>query len=98
MPLDELPGRIADLALERELQKSWWTIAGMTDEAREEISKVSVASSRETFGISHLEQPWPQARFEWSPDTHVWDAARLARVWGTVRLAIKAAQRPSGPP
>ena len=93
VPLDELPGRIADLALGRELQKSWWQLEGMTDAAAEEIAKVNSSGGRETFSVAHLQQPWPQARFEWTPDTHVWDAERLARTWGTVKLAIRAAQR-----
>ena len=93
LPLEELPGRGADLALERELQKSWWAREGMTEAAAEEIAKVNASNSRKTFTVAHLQEPWPQARFAWTPDTHVWDAARLARSWGTVRLAIRAAQR-----
>ena len=65
----------------------------MTDAAREEINKVNMASSRESYSVAHLEEPWPQARFQWDSNSQVWDAERLARTWGTVRLAIRAAQR-----
>ena len=94
VPVCDLPQRVADnIASQGQLKKSWRRTQGMTDAARTAIEAVNASGGREQYSMAHLAEPCPQGEYRYVPDTEVWDTQRLATAWGTVRLAIRAAQR-----
>lgn len=92
-PCHDLPQLIADLALQKQVQKSWWVKGGMGELAKQEIEKVNTSSTKEHYFTEHLQEDFIQSRFIYEDGQEVWDQEKLAKVWGTVRLAIKAARR-----
>ena len=93
VPVTGLPQRVADIAMQGQVHKSWWHSAPITPEARSAIEAVSATGGKEQYTLAHLLEPFPQAQYQYEAGTEVWDTQRLARAWGTVRLAVRAAQR-----
>ena len=61
--------------------------------AKQEIEKVNATSTKEHYFTEHLQEDFIQSRFIDEDGQEVWDQDKLAKVWGTLRLAIRAARR-----
>ena len=93
VPVSELPSKIAALALEREVKKSWWKTAPIHPDAVAIIDQSNASNTRERFHYDHMKAAYPWAKYDHDPMQEVWSAEKLAAAWGTLRLAIRAAQR-----
>jgi hypothetical protein len=93
VPLEELPNKVAELDMARQITKSWWKQMSLTSEAKCEVDKVNAATSGEKYHYDHLAGTFIGSTFPYQEAMVTWDQDMLARVWGTARIAVREALR-----
>jgi hypothetical protein len=87
----ELYERIKEYAVERVMRKSYFTDMTLTEHAKNTIDFAN--RGRETYTYEHLLNGFRGARFAWTPDTVVLEQGDVARLWATIKIAVKAAKQ-----
>ena len=90
----ELYERIKEYAVERVMRKSYFSDMTLTKYAKDTIDHAN--AGRETYTYEHLLNGFRGARFAWTPDMVVLEQGDVARLWATIKIAVKAAKQLRG--
>jgi hypothetical protein len=88
----ELYERIKEFAVARAMAKSYFTDMQLSEHALWSIDNAN-KSSREHYSYAHLLQGFRGARFAWTQDTQVLSQEEVAKMWATIKMAVKAARQ-----
>ena len=89
-PVAELVQAVQDMALEKQLQKSFFKPDQLSAYARDQIQAINSTTTKAKWLTEHLEKGFVSGRYRWRGE-HVMNQDELARVWGTMRLGVREA-------
>ena len=91
-PQAELYERIKEYAVSRAMAKSYFTDMQLSEHVKWSIDNAN-STSREKYSYEHLLQGFRGARFAWTQDTQVLSQEEVAKMWATIKMAVKAAKQ-----